>query len=177
MKSLYPRIRQWNLSRQIFDKGLEALSREGMEGSEGIVFWLGRRHDGIADITHLVTVPRSKFIHTFVSLTVPPETINAITDICVNEAVAIIGQAHTHPPGYPTDLSVSDRLGGFTIPYFLSVVVPDFAQTKIDSIFGCGVHVYYPKIGYKRLSYKEVLNSIRYSDDVSFMVVNLGMID
>lgn len=170
----YAEISHWYMPKSAFQSTVKSLARHGREGREGIVFWLGKRHESQADILHIVTIPSSKMEHTSLFLDVPPETLNLVTDISSRYGVAIVGQAHSHPSGYPVDLSITDRTHGFNIPYFLSVVVPDFGQKPGTKIWDCGIHVYYPGRGYERLSKRTARKMLEFKDSDEFSVLELG---
>jgi hypothetical protein len=68
----------------------------------------------------------------------------------------LVGQIHSHGRHYGVDLSPTDHAYGIHVPYFLSVVCPDYAQTKSTAIQDCGVHVFLPNRGYIRLADREI---------------------
>jgi hypothetical protein len=83
---------------------------------------------------------------------VQPELMRAVHEAAIDAGVILIGQVHSHSADYGVDLSPSDHAYGFQVPYFLSVVWPDYAQTATTKITNCGVHVFLLGKGYRRLS-------------------------
>jgi len=89
-------------------------------------------------------------------LVVSPWLLNEVADVALQLSVSLIGQIHTHGSGYDIDLSRTDRARGIAVPYFLSVVAPDYGLRSDIGIADCGVHVFEPGLGYRRLSTREV---------------------
>ena len=113
----------------------------------GIVLWLGKDRGDIADITHLIrlrgplVVKRKEYINIHSAL------LNDVADIAIEHGLRLVGQVHSHPPGYAVDLSPTDRMYGIQVPYFLSLVAPDFAHMRVP-VHNWGVHIYTSEAGY-----------------------------
>jgi len=70
--------------------------------------------------------------------------------------VVLVGQIHSHGELYGTDLSYADRTFGIAVPYFLSLVAPDYALRPQAHLKDCGVHVFERGCGFRRLFAAEV---------------------
>ena len=132
------------------------MSTDGVRGNEGVVLWLGRRCQGQAEITHLVGLRGLGVTKRSDLLIIAPRLLNEVADVALQLDVSLIGQIHTHGPGYGIDLSRTDRARGMAVPYFLSVVAPDYGLRSDTGITDCGVHVFEPGLGYRRLSTREI---------------------
>jgi hypothetical protein len=135
---------------------LQEMSNDGVHGNEGVVLWLGRRALEQAEITHLVGLRGSGVTKRPELLVITPWLLNEVADVALHLNVSLIGQIHTHGSGYGIDLSRTDRTRGIAVPHFLSVVAPDYGLRSDICITDCGVHVFEPGLGYRRLSMSEV---------------------
>jgi hypothetical protein len=127
------------------------MARDGLLGNEGVALWLGRRGNGRAEVTHLVALRGRGVIKRPDQLVLQPQLVNDVTDLAIKLGVTLVGQIHSHGKLYGTDLSYADRTFGITVPYFLSLVAPDYAlrpQTRLEE---CGVHLFEPGVGFRRL--------------------------
>jgi proteasome lid subunit RPN8/RPN11 len=150
-----PSVSSWRLARSVLPDSLAEMKRDGLRGNEGIVLWLGHKGNGLAEVTHLVSLRGSGISKSPVNLTIDAWLINDVTDIALQLGVRLIGQIHSHGPGFGTDLSYSDRSYGVAVPGYLSVVAPDYALRPSTLWSDCGVFVYEKGIGYKRLRIRE----------------------
>ena len=157
----FPAVRLWILPEPALQASLREMAQDGSRGCEGCVLWLGRRHDGVGEIKHLVALRGEGIIKRADYLNIEAWLFNEVADVAIDFGLSIIGQIHTHGPGYGTHLSPVDRSGGFTIPYYLSVVAPDFGLRPATRITECGVHVFEPNCGYRRLAPTEVLSRLQ----------------
>jgi hypothetical protein len=151
----FPTVERWHVPRSAFAASLIEMSRDGHQGNEGIAFWLGTRSGGIATITHVVCLRGRDVVREPAYLHVGADTINEIADLGIEHGASIIGQIHSHGPRHGVDLSPTDRRYGIAVPYFLSVVAPDYALRPTTSIAECGVHVFEAGAGYRRLDAHE----------------------
>ena len=144
----------WRIPETAIDDCLTEMARDGIDGNEGIVLWLGRDRNDVAEITHLVRLrgplveKRPDFINIHSSL------FNDVADFAIEENLRLVGQVHSHGPGYRLDLSDTDREYGIKVPSYLSLVAPDYGQTR-EPIHRWGVHVFMAGAGYQRLSESE----------------------
>lgn len=154
--AFFPKIERWHLVEGVLEDSLQEMSNDGVRGNEGVVLWLGRRVQGQAEITHLVGLRGSGVTKRPDLLVIAPWLLNEVADVALHLNVSLIGQIHSHGPGYSIELSRTDRTQGIAVPHFLSVVAPDYGLRNDIRITDCGVHVFEPGSGYHRLSMKEV---------------------
>ena len=79
-----------------------------------------------------------------------------LLEAAIDLGVSLIGQIHSHGPGYGVDLSPTDRMYGVAVPYYLSLVAPDYAVRPYTPLTECGVHVLQPGRGFRRLTTREI---------------------
>lgn len=147
----FAETRLWRIPQAALEDSLDEMARDGAKGSEGIVLWLGKDSGDIADITHLIRLrgplveKRKEYIN------IHPALFNDVADIAIDHGLRLVGQVHSHPPGYSVDLSPTDRMYGIQVPSYLSLVAPNFARTRVP-VHEWGVHIYKANAGYVRLS-------------------------
>lgn len=149
--SYFPAIKKWIIPESAIIDSFKEMARDGKSGNEGITLWLGKRSEGHAQVTHLVALRGSGIIKKPAVLIIEPDLFNSVTDITIELNVALIGQIHSHGPWHGTDLSVTDMRYGLSVPFYLSVVAPDYALKTKSDLSSCGVHVFEPGTGYRRL--------------------------
>ena len=154
--TFFPPVEVWRLVEGVLEGSLQEMSKDGVRGNEGVVLWLGRRAEGQAVISHLVGLRGPGITKRPDLLVISPWLLNEVADVALHLNVSLIGQIHTHGSGYGIDLSRTDRTRGIAVPYFLSVVAPDYGLRSGVRIAHCGVHVFEPGHGYCRLSMREV---------------------
>ncbi len=159
--TFFPPVQVWCLTEGALQGSLQEMACDGMQGNEGVVLWLGRRAQEHADITHLVGLRGPGVIKRPNVLVIEPGLLNEVTDLALDLNVRLIGQIHTHGAGYGTDLSKTDRMYGISVPCFLSVVAPDYGLRSGTRVTDCGVHVFEPGLGYRRLSVIEVVQRVQ----------------
>lgn len=129
---------------------------DGRVGNEGTCFWLGNRRRGDADISHIVFL-RGEGVHKSpLNLRVRPELMREVHERAEALGLILVGQIHSHSGLCDVDMSPSDHAYGVSVPYFLSVICPDFAQDPATTLLNCGVHVCLPRRGYVRLAAKQI---------------------
>jgi hypothetical protein len=165
-KKYFPLVERWNLPESALADSIAEMSSDGAYGNEGVVLWLGRRSNGEAWITHLVALRGPGCIKRPAQLVIHESVFAAVTDIAIEYGVSLIGQIHSHGPGYGVDLSPTDRMYGVTVPYYLSLVAPDYATRPNTSLIECGVHVLEPGHGFKRLSPAEIRSRVILAGDL-----------
>lgn len=169
----FAQTRLWRIPRTAIEDSLDEMAIDGARGSEGIVLWLGKDNDEIADITHLIrlrgplVVKRKEYINIHSAL------LNDVADIALERGLRLVGQVHSHPPGYSVDLSPTDRMYGIQVPSYLSLVAPDFARTRVP-VHDWGVHIYTAEAGYVRLRHAVVHSCIQVTDDVRPPMLTVG---
>lgn len=172
--AFFPRVHRWHLPEPALTDSLAELASDGRDRKEGIVLWLGRRVDGDAAVSHLVLLRGPGIVRRPDLLRIVPALINDVTDLAIEFGVSLVGQIHSHGPGGGTDLSRTDRSQGISAPYYLSVVAPHFALKPRTRIADCGVHVFEPDLGYRRLSNAEVADRIAVSPGDRLPVLTVG---
>jgi proteasome lid subunit RPN8/RPN11 len=156
----FPAVRRWILPEAALRDSLLEMARDGAHRHEGCALWLGRRQDGVADITHLIGLRGPGIVKRPDYLNIERWLFNEVADAAIALGLSVVGQIHSHGPGYGTNLSPVDRTGGIAIPYYLSVVAPDYALRPNTGLTDCGVHVFEPKHGYRRLGPEEILTRL-----------------
>jgi hypothetical protein len=154
--TFFPRVEQWHIPHVAFVDSLREMAQDGARGNEGIVLWLGRRLDGQATVTHLVALRGPGVIRRPDLVIIESWLLNEVTDMTIELGVVLVGQIHSHGEWSGVDLSITDRTRGITVPYYLSVVAPEYALNFGTRIQDCGVHVYEPEAGYRRFSVAEI---------------------
>jgi proteasome lid subunit RPN8/RPN11 len=157
----FPAIDTWAMSAAAVEASLGEMARDGARGTEGVVLWLGRRQGGTAEITHLVALRGTGIVKRPDLLIIHHSLLNEVADVAIDLGVSLLGQVHSHGPGATTDLSRLDRAEGLAVPYYLSVVAPDYALRAGTRLTDCGIHVYEPGVGYRRLPPPEVATRVR----------------
>lgn len=159
MMTLFSETTKWLLPETVLPDSLMEMAIDGRRGNEGVVLWLGRDEGEIAEVTHLVKLrgplvtKRPNHIH------IESALFNDVADFAIDYSIRLLGQIHSHGPGYSLNLSPTDRVYGLQTPYYLSLVAPDYALSD-SSIIDCGVHVFRPERGYVRLNDAEVSRQI-----------------
>jgi len=131
------------------------MALDGAAGNEGIALWLGKRKDGEADITHVALLRGPEVEKHPAQIRLGADLLNDLTDLTIELGVVLLGQIHSHGPGWSLDLSPTDRTYGPAVPWYLSVVAPDYALNAETRFQDCAVHVFEPGIGYRRLGGQE----------------------
>jgi len=157
--SFFPPVKKWTVPKSALVDSLEEMARDGRWRNEGIMLWLGRRGEGEAIITHLLALRGPGIVKQPQLLIIRSYLLNAVTDITARLKVALLGQIHSHG-GKQVDLSPTDRKYGVIVPYYLSVVAPEYALNKETSIADCGVHIFEEGSGYRRLEGWEIAQRI-----------------
>jgi hypothetical protein len=175
MTQLYfPPVSGWRMPRSVLDSSLEEMARDGVQGNEGIMLWLGHRDEGVVEITHLVALRGPRIIKEPDFLSIGPELLNEVTDLGIEFGAHLVGQIHSHFSAEFLDLSHTDRTYGIHAPNYLSLVAPDYGMNLATSINDCGVHVFELGHGYRRLSPDEVARRIQVVDGPSLPVLMVG---
>jgi hypothetical protein len=151
----FSHVETWRVPETVIPDSLAEMAIDGQQGNEGIVLWLGYDEREVAEVTHLVRL-RGALIEKYPDfINIHPSLLNDVADIAIEHKVRLIGQVHSHGPGYWLDLSPTDREYGIKAPSYLSLVAPDYGNTNA-SIQDWGVHVCADGEGYLRLSPQEV---------------------
>jgi hypothetical protein len=161
--SLYDSVNHWNVPADLLPESIRAMAPDGARGNEGFAFWLGSSGADTATISHLVTLSDDWVVKRPDYLQIAEEGISQLANVADRLGVFIVGQIHSHP-GTFVDLSPVDRKYGFSVPYFLSVVAPYYAQKPQTTWSECGIHVYDRGCGFRRLPPYESKSAISVQD-------------
>lgn len=159
--TFFPTIESWEISSSAWQASFLEMSRDGRAGNEGVALWLGRRRDATAVVTHVLALRGKGIIRRPGLLLISAEIVNEATDVALELGVRLVGQIHSHGRGYGTNLSPTDLKYGISVPHYLSLVAPDYALRPNTRPEDCGVHVFMPKAGFKRLAAHEVTTKLR----------------
>lgn len=147
---------KWRIPDTALRQSFREMAIDGARGCEGVAMWLGNYEDDVAVVTH-VAILRGRGVQKAPDLLqISPALINDLADIAIAHKLTLIGQIHSHGTLYGTNLSLTDRRYGIAVPGFLSAVAPDYAMRPETTINECGVHVFEPPTGWRRLSTEEI---------------------
>jgi hypothetical protein len=172
--SFFTPIATWRLPESALAASCREMARDGVAGNEGVALWLGRRGDGQAEITHVVALRGPGVLKRPDQLVIRPHLLNEVTDLAIELDVMLVGQIHSHGELYGTDLSYADHTFGIKVPYFLSLVAPDFALRPHTRLEDCGIHVFEPGSGFRRLHTVEAADRIRLMPSSPVPVLTVG---
>lgn len=171
--SLYEPVERWEVPERLIQASICEMAPDGQRGCEGIVLWLGKVSRGAATIEHIVGLTGPLIVKLPDHLRIDPDLFNQIADFSEARELTLVGQIHSHP-GTFVDLSHADITYGVSAPHYLSVVAPHYAQDPASDWEDCGVHVYEPKRGFRRLRAGEVVKRIRRLPGADVLVTRLG---
>jgi hypothetical protein len=129
---------------------------DGRDGNEGTCFWLGKRAKGEAEVSHLIFLRGDGIHKSPLNVRVSAELMREVHERAEALGLTLVGQIHSHSSLCGVDMSASDHAYGVSVPFFLSIICPDYAQDSGTTLLDCGVHVCLPGRGYVRLHRKEV---------------------
>lgn len=171
--SPFPEVHSWRIPTPAWVASLEELAMDGKVGREGIAFWLGRRDAGVARVSAIALLRGSLIRKSANQIVIDADLVNDLTDAAIAAGCRVVGQVHSHGPWTTTALSETDRDLGFTVPYHISVVAPDFGRGHVEPV-NCGVHVYVPDEGFRQLGRTEVAERLGLSDTDPISVIKVG---
>jgi hypothetical protein len=170
----FPKTNRWLIPEAALVRSREEMALDGRQGNEGTSLWLGTKLRGEARLTHLVFLRGAGIFKSPYNIQVTPELMREVHEKALAIGAILIGQIHSHHRHCGVDLSPTDHAYGIRVPYFLSVVHPEYAQTESTGISDCGVHVFLPKKGFVRLSDKEVAKQIVIDPKLSIEILIVG---
>jgi hypothetical protein len=156
VKGPYRCAERWLLADGLFDAVLRELSIDGLRHREGVAFFLGHHVGPEAHVTHLIALRGERLVKREDHLCIPAALMNEVTDHAIAQAGVLLGQVHSHGPGYGVDLSYPDHYFGIRAPGFLSLVCPDFGLHSETCLEDCGVHVFDAPRGFRRMRTGEI---------------------
>jgi len=164
----------WRLPKAAIEDSLDEMARDGAQGDEGIVLWLGKDTGEIADVTHLIRLRGPLVEKRKDYINIHPALFNDVADVAIERGLRLVGQVHSHGAGYGVDLSPTDRLYGIQVPSYLSLVAPDYARTRAP-LHDWGVHVYTDEAGYIRLSGDEARGRLQITEGLRPPMLTVGV--
>lgn len=174
ISAYFTRLHGWRLPSPVLPASLTEMARDGVKGREGIALWLGKRAKGIASVTHVVGLRGAGVQKLPDQIRIAPWLLNEVTDAADRLGLVLVGQIHSHGIDYGVDLSFTDRTFGIQVPYYLSVVAPDYGLGRQTSLYDCGVHIYEPESGFRRLQRDEIDSFIAVTDTPVSPVTIIG---
>lgn len=160
MTNYYPRVDVWRIPAEALAASFREMARDGALGNEGVALWLGQRREAVAHVSCVVILRDPRVIRQPDLMSIPPEVLNDVADVAINRELVLVGQIHSHATRHGVGLSPTDRFHGVAVPYYLSVVAPNYGLGAMPKITSFGVHVFEPKMGYRRMPAAEVLQRI-----------------
>jgi hypothetical protein len=162
----------WRVPVAAIADSLAEMAIDGRSGNEGIVLWLGRDHEEVAEVTHLVRL-RGPLVQKYPDqINIDQALFNDVADLTIEQQVRLIGQVHSHGFGYSLDLSPTDREYGIQTPGYLSLVAPDYG-TQRAPIHSWGIHVFADSC-YRRLSKDEAVRRIQVTEGPQIPFLTVG---
>jgi len=171
--SYFSEIETWRIPEMAIADALEEMAIDGREGNEGIVLFLGRDRDTVAEVTHLVKLRGLGLEKYPARINIDAALLNDVTDVAIGNKVRLLGQVHSHGPGYGLDLSPTDRAYGIRTPYYLSLVAPDYALSAAP-LQKWSVHVFMENQGWVRLSPSEADRRLQVVPNARACVITVG---
>ena len=173
MSNLYEPVDIWRMPDRLLRDSIAEMAPDGLRGCEGIVLWLGAIAERAANITHMVGLAGAGIEKRPDYLRIHPDLFNAVAAFAERMDLVLIGQIHSHP-GTLVDLSLTDVRFGVTTPHYLSVVAPHYAQDPGSEWRECGVHVYEPRRGFRRMQEAELRARIAVMAETAAPLTRLG---
>lgn len=134
-------VNKWILPAQAFMHSMAEMAIDGKEGNEGVALWLGTHAGDVASISHVVVLRGPGVTRRPQLLVMDDSVLNAITDVCIQMKLVLVGQIHSHGPQGWVELSRTDKTEGIRSPFYLSAVAPYYAQREGIRPTDCGFHV------------------------------------
>jgi hypothetical protein len=173
MNRFFPAIQRWNIPLSAWHAAFCEMAIDGRLGNEGTAFWIGKRENGVANVTSLAII-RGNGIHKRPDLIVIADVImHQLTDVISGSKNCVLGQIHSHGISYGVDLSKTDREHTLSVPGFISIVAPNFAL-EIAPPAACGIHVYESDTGFRRFTSDETQHRIVLSNTSFGPIVTVG---
>lgn len=151
----FPRVNTWVIPDEAIRASFRELAVDGLVSREGVALWLGQKKDGVATVTHVVTLRCSGVVREPLALRISSAVMNDVTDLAIQTQSVLVGQIHSHP-GMFIDLSLVDRTDGIAVPDYLSVVAPRYGTKPVPLMADCGFHVFEEPGGFRQMSSAEV---------------------
>jgi hypothetical protein len=152
--SLFPKVSEWLVPGRLLEESLSEMRLDGQNGDEGICLWLGMRNEPecTATVSHLVRLRGSGIRKSPANIQIEPQLMREVHHAAQELGLILVGQIHSHGRYYGIDLSYVDVTYGVSVPYYLSIVAPDYAMNPKTRWEDCGTHIYFPGTGYARVN-------------------------
>ncbi len=158
--NFFPKVERWFVPEGLLSGSLAEMSQDGARGNEGICLWLGTREIEIARIQTLIKLRGPMVRKSPANIQIQPELMREVHHAAQELGLVLVAQIHSHGEYYGVDLSPVDLRYGISVPYFLSVVAPDYGMNPSTQWPDCGVHICLPGTGYVRLDNAEISKRI-----------------
>jgi hypothetical protein len=172
--NFFPKVETWFVPEGLLPGSLVEMSQDGTRGNEGICLWLGRRENEIARIQTLIKLRGPMVRKSPANIQVQPELMREVHHAAQELGLVLVAQIHSHGEYYGVDLSPVDLRYGISVPYFLSVVAPDYGMDPTTRWPDCGVHVCLPVTGYVRLDRAEISKRIVIDRNTKLSELTIG---
>jgi hypothetical protein len=172
--NFFPKVETWSVPETLLQASLAEMSQDGVRGNEGICLWLGTREGGIARIDTLVSLRGPRIHKSPANIQIEPELMRDVHHAAQELGLVLVAQIHSHGEYYGIDLSPVDLLYGISVPYFLSIVAPDYAMNPKTSWDDCGVHIFLPGKGYIRLDKTKIPKCILIDPHAQISEITIG---
>jgi hypothetical protein len=174
--NFFPKINKWWLPATVWRQSVAEMAIDGRNGDEGTCFWLGRRANREAQVSHLIFLRGKGIRKAPLNIHIDAELMRDVHERAEMLGLILLGQVHSHSSSCGVDMSASDHAYGVSVPFFLSVICPHFAQDPATTLPDCGVHVFLPGTGYVRLSPKQVEQKLALMPDLTVGASVIGEI-
>jgi hypothetical protein len=154
--SFFPKVNKWRLPGDLLRQSIDEMALDGRCGNEGTCLWLGNRARGEATVTHVVFLRGPGVQKSPVNVRLSAELMRLVHDRADAQHLTLLAQIHSHSRWSGVNMSPTDHAYGISVPFFLSVICPDYAQNPATRIGDCGVHVFLPGEGYMRLTERQL---------------------
>lgn len=164
--------KRWRMPLHALQLSFGEMARDGQRSWEGVALWLGRRDGEDAVVTHVVGLRGPGVVKRPDYLFISPELINEVADVASASGTYLLGQIHSHGPGYGVHLSDTDKRFGIAVPGYLSAVAPDYAMRVSTPVADCGFHLYENKL-WRRLANQELAKRLYIERDAQVALVTV----
>lgn len=163
---------RWRVPLHALQLSFGEMARDGQHSCEGVALWLGCRDGEDAVLTHVVALRGGGVVKRPDYLFISPDLINEVADVAAESGTYLLGQIHSHGPGYGVHLSDTDKRYGIAVPGYLSAVAPDYAMRNSTPVTDCGFHLYENKL-WRRLGNQEVAARLHIERDTQVALVTV----
>jgi hypothetical protein len=171
----FPQIDRWHMPLNTLGKSLQEMALDGALGNEGISLWLGDKNEhGDATVSHEVHLRGPGIVKSPANIQIAPDLMRKVHEVARQLELTLVGQIHSHGAEYGVSLSFVDRRYGISVPYYLSVVAPDYAMRPKTTIEDCGVHVFMPGVGYVGLTTEQIRKCIFIESERPIEILTIG---